>query len=127
MAFLSCATAVMMALVEFWKLAPEKVMSVSVPSSFSTNTPVSSVNAERVPEPSSRENTLMVSAASLLHPTAANATAPSNIIQMTIVQNFFISFSSRSSLLAAASRSDRNFNLTANCLLFSPISSQKCH
>ena len=59
MAVSSLATAVMTPLVEFWVAAAWVVMSSFSPASFFSSTPVSSMKAPRVPEPSSRVMTVM--------------------------------------------------------------------
>ena len=59
MAVSSLATAVMTPLVLDWMAAASVVLSTFWPSAFFSSTPVSSMNAPRVPEPSSREMTVM--------------------------------------------------------------------
>ena len=59
MAVSSLATAVMTPLVLDWIAAASVVLSTFWPSAFFSSTPVSSIKAPRVPEPSSREMTVM--------------------------------------------------------------------
>ena len=59
MAVSSLATAVMTPLVLDWMAAASVVLSTFWPSAFFSSTPVSSMNAPRVPEPSSREMTVI--------------------------------------------------------------------
>ena len=72
MAVSSLATVVMTALVEFWVAAAWVVLSP-----LSSSTPVSSMNAPRVPEPSSRVTTVMAWVASK-SPAASSAGASSS-------------------------------------------------
>ena len=73
MAVASLATVVITPLVEFWMAAAWVVLSP-----LSSSTPVSSMNAPRVPEPSSRETTVMAWVASKSPAAASSAGASSS-------------------------------------------------